>query len=83
MICNEFECTFEYQPTWIRYTHGEWSTMLYGPWASFYRAMVMVDGEEKASEEMWSFFTDPISQLRLEKSDRLCSQAIASPHRGN
>ena len=73
------ECTYVYAPGWIKYRHGKYETVLVGAWASLYRAMVKTDGEEKASDEFWSFFKDPVTVLDLiEKSAYLSPQICTS-----
>ena len=77
------ECTFVYAPGFIRYRHGSYQTVLTGAWAGLYRMMLKADGEDKASEEFWSFFEDPVYTLGLiEKSAYLSPQVSTLPKKG-
>jgi hypothetical protein len=71
----ELTCSCVYDPGWIQYKHGTFTSILYGHWAALYRMMVKWDGEEKASNEFWGFFKNPAYTLaQLEKSAYLTPQ---------
>lgn len=72
-------CTFVYAPGYIKYRHGRFETVLTGAWAGLYRMMLKADGEEKASEEFWSFFEDPVYTLGLIEKSAYLSPQVSTP----
>ena len=62
---QEVTVTFFGPKNYVQYRHGDFTALVSGPLAWLYQSMVKMDGEEKASEEFWSFFPEnPEGTLR-------------------